>query len=145
MKYGRRSIREKMQKLHTWKVRGRKDNDVVWLCQMLRLLSVSRVPAMGARRNLLVVRPAGHKCGAVVPHCDFQKYLPQIALKQRALALARTRIGRAPPRPHLCALKRYPRRVSGCNTPRDSGKRSDPLQLTLHFPKFSKFYNKKPI
>lgn len=134
-----------MQKLHPWKVQGRRDNDVVRPCQMLRVLSIRRVQMVGARGSVLVVRSAGNKCGAVVPHCDFQKYLPWIALKQRGLALARTRIGRAPPRPHLCALKRYPERVSGCNTPRDSGKRSDPLQLTLHFPKFSKLNNKKPI
>lgn len=74
----------------------------------------------------LVVRSAGQKCGAVVPHCDFQKYLPQIALKQRVLPFARSRIGRAPPRPRLCALKRYPKRTAGCNTPRDSGKRTNP-------------------
>lgn len=134
-----------MQKLHPWKVRGRADNDVVWSCQMLRVLSICRVPMVGACRNILVLRSAGHKCGAVVPHCDFQKHLPWIALKQRGLALARTRIGRAPPRPRLCAPRRYPERVSGCNTPRDSGNRSDPLRLTPHFPKFSKFYKQKPI
>ena len=92
-----------------------------------------------------VAQSAGQMCGAVVPHCDFQKHLPWIALKQRGLALARTRIGRAPPRPRLCALKRYPERVSGCNTPRDSGNRTDPKRLTPHFPKFSKFYKQKPI
>lgn len=115
-----------MQKLYPWEVRGRSDNDVVWPCQVLRVLSIRRVRLVGACGDILVVRSAGHKCGAVVPHCDFQKHLPQIALKQRGLALARTRIGRAPPRPHLCAPRRYPERASGCNTLRDSGKRSDP-------------------
>lgn len=134
-----------MQKLHPWEVRGRKDNDVVPGMPELCLLSIHRMQEMGARRNILVLRSAGQMCGAVVPHCDFQKHLPWIALKQRGLALARTRIGRAPPRPHLCAPRRYPERVSGCNTPRDSGKRTDPKRLTPHFPKFSKFYKQKPI
>ena len=115
-----------MQKLHPWKVRGRANNDVVWPCQMLRVLSIRRLQMVGACRGILVVRSAGHKCGAVVPHCDFQKYLPQIALKQRVLPFARSRIGRAPPRPRLCALKRYPKRTAGCNTLRDSGKRTNP-------------------
>ena len=125
-----------MQKLHPWNVQRRRDYDVVPGMPALCLLSFCWMPEMGTRRGVLVAQSAGQKCGAVVPHCDFQKHLPQIALKQRGLALARTRIGRAPPRPHLCALKRYPERASGCNTPRDSGKRSDPKQLALHFPKF---------
>lgn len=115
-----------MQELHPWEVRGRKDNDVVWPCQMLRLCSIRRMRFLGTCRGVLVVRSARQMGGAVVPPCDFQKYLPQIALKQRVLPFARTRIGRAPPRPHLCASKRYPERASGCNTPRDSGKRTDP-------------------
>lgn len=134
-----------MQELHPWKVRGRKDDDVVWPCQMLRLCPIRRMRFLGACRGVLVVRSARQMCGAVVPHCDFQKYLPQIALKQRVLPFAHTRIGRAPPRPHLCALRRYPERASGCNTLRDSGKRTDPKRLTPHFPKFSKFYKQKPL
>ena len=50
-----------------------------------------------------VPHSAGQKCGAVVPHCDFQKYLPQIALKQEVLPFARIRIVRPPPHPHPCA------------------------------------------
>lgn len=115
-----------MHELHPWKVQGRRDFDDVHPLWMLRVLCIYRVPVLGARRDILVVRPAGQKCGAVVPHCDFQKYLPQIALKQRVLPFARSRIGRAPPRPRLCALKRYPKRTAGCNTPRDSGKRTNP-------------------
>lgn len=134
-----------LQELYPRKVQGRGNLNVVWPSQVLRLLSIHRVQFMGACRGILVARSAGQKCGAVVPHCDFQKYLPWIALKQRVLALARTRIGRAPPRPHLCALRRYPERASGCNTPRDSGKRTDPWRLTPHFPKFSKFYKQKPL
>lgn len=136
---------KEVQKLYPWKVRGRKVYDVVWPCKMLRLCSIGRMRFLGACRGVLVVRSAGQKCGAVVPHCDFQKYLPWIALKQRVLPFARTRIGRAPPRPRLCASRRYPGRASECNTPRDSGKRTDPKRLTPHFPKFSKFYKQKPL
>lgn len=110
-----------------------------------RLIYVRAAGAPCGQTRSHVVRSAGRKCGAVVPHCDFQKHLPQIALKQRVLPFARTRIGRAPPRPRLCALRRYPGRALECNTPRDSGKRTDPKRLTPHFPKFSKFYKQKPL
>jgi hypothetical protein len=115
-----------MQELYPWEVRGRKADDVVWPCQMLRLCSIRWMQFLGTCRDILVVRPAGQKCGAVVPHCDFQKHLPQIALKQRVLPFARSRIERAPPRPCLRTPQRYPERASGCNTPRDSGKRTNP-------------------
>ena len=115
-----------MHELHPREVRGRKDNDVVWPCQMLRLCPIRWMQFLGTCRGVLVVRPEGRKGGAVVPPCDFQKHLPQTALKQRVLPFARSRIGRAPPRPRLCAPKRYPKRTAGCNTPRDSGKRTNP-------------------
>ena len=115
-----------MHELYPREVRGRKADDVVWPCKMLRLCPIRRMRFLGARRGVLVVRPAGQQCGAVVPHCDFQKHLPQMALKQRVLPYARPRIGRAPPRPRLRTPQRYPERASGCNTPRDSGKRTDP-------------------
>lgn len=134
-----------MQELHPREVRGRKEYDVVWLSWMLRLCSFHRMQSLGARRGVLVLRSARQMCGAVVPHCDFQKHLPQIALKQRVLPFARPRIGRAPPRSRPCTPKRYPGYTRGCNTQRDSGKRTDPLRLTPHFPKFSKFYKQKPI
>lgn len=91
-----------------------------------RLFYVRAAGAPCGKTRRLVVRPAGQQCGAVVPHCDFQKHLPQMALKQRVLPFARSRIGRAPPRPRLRTPQRYPERASECNTPRDSGKRTDP-------------------
>ena len=115
-----------MQKLYPREVQGWRNFGVVYLSQLLRLLSLCRMQLLGARRGVLVVRPAGQQCGAVVPHCDFQKYLPWIALKQRVPPYAHPRIGRAPPRPRLRTPQRYPERASGCNTPRDSGKRTDP-------------------
>lgn len=51
----------------------------------------------------LVTQSVGQKCGAVVPHCDFQKYLPEIALKQEDFPFAHTRNARSPPHPHPCA------------------------------------------
>lgn len=86
-----------MQRLHKRRVQRRRYHDVVSAMPELRLLSISRVFKLGRYDHLLVSQSAGQMCGAVVPHCDFQKYLPWIALKQKVLAFARTRIVRPPP------------------------------------------------
>lgn len=91
-----------MQKLHERRVQRRQHHDVVSNVPELRLLSIRRVFGLGQYNHLLVTRSAGQKCGAVVPHCDFQKYLPWIAHKMEVLPFARPRIARPPPPAHPC-------------------------------------------
>lgn len=92
---------------------------------------------------VLVVRPAGQKCGAVVPHCDFQKCYTEIALCKGVSPYARPRNARPRPRPPTMTKMACSCFAAACNTPRYSYQDLDPLRLSADYRKFSLFDNNK--
>lgn len=108
-----------------------------------RLDRLGGMPILRRCRAVLVVRPAGQKCGAVVPHCDFQKCYTGIALYKGVYPYARPRNARPRPRPPTKISSRQQLHAGVRNTPRLLNRDLYPSRLSADYRKFSLFDNNK--
>lgn len=108
-----------------------------------RLDRLGGMPILRRCGAVLVLQPAGQKCGAVVPHCDFQKCYTGIALNKGVYPYARPRNARPRPRPPTMTKMACSCFAAACNTPRFLNRDFNPLRLSADYRKFSLFDNNK--
>lgn len=106
-----------------------------------RLDRLGGMPILRRCGAVLVLQPAGQKCGAVVPHCDFQKCYTGIALYKGVSPYARPWNARPRPRPPTMAIMACSCYAPASNTPRYSYQDLNPSRLSADYRKFSLFDN----
>lgn len=107
MKYGKLKQRKTMQRLHLGKGNKRPQYGEVLLAQLRRLRTIRRMSTIRGCTMFLVSLSAWPKSGTVVPHCDFQKVIPEIGLYKGSFLYTHPRSAcrRAPPRKRTLAAK----------------------------------------
>lgn len=88
-----------MQRLHLVTEDRRFKHDEMLLAPLRGVQPITGMLYVGQHTMLLVLQSAWQKCGAVVPHCDFQKVSPRMDLCKGSFLYVRTRRARlrAPP------------------------------------------------
>lgn len=88
-----------MQRLHLVTEDRRLKHDEMLLASVRGVQPFSGMLHVGRKSVLLVLQSEWQKCGAVVPHCDFQKVSPRMDLYKGSFLYVRTRNAcrRAPP------------------------------------------------